>query len=333
MILKRRQAPFVKRDESVATMMRDMIVALLFLQILPVVYSGFRVVTMTLITVLACGVGEIIFGLISTREISINEFSWVVTGMIIAMLMPVNAPMWLPVVAALFAILVAKGPFGSVGNTPFNPAAAGVAFVTVCWPDKVFAYYDCTQSTVLPLFADCNVETVASSAAVLKNGVRPNLLPLQLFWEQVPGPIGATAAMVILACGLYIFLKRTANWQITVCFLAAVAIYAAFFPRIMCSPLVSVKYELLSGSILFCSVFMITEPSTAPRTATGRCIYGALAGILLMLFRNYGAYEQGACFMILLMNAVSPCIDHVICHLKAKEAGRRERVTEPKRTV
>jgi Na+-translocating ferredoxin:NAD+ oxidoreductase RnfD subunit len=332
-MLKKRQAPFVKRDDSVATMMRDMIVALVFLMILPVIYNGFRVVTMTLITVIACGVGEIIFGLICTREINVTELSSVVTGMIIAMLMPVNAPMWVPVVAALFAVLVAKAPFGSVGNSPFNPAAAGVAFVTICWPDKVFGYYDSTQQAALPLFSDCSVNVVSSSASVLKSGVKPSTVPLQMLWEQMPGPIGATAALVIVACGLYIFLKHTAHWQITVCFLAAAAIYAALFPRILCLSLTSVKYELLSGSLLFCSVFMITEPSTAPRTGIGRCIYGALGGILLMLFRSYGAYEQVACFAVLLMNAISPCIDHAICFLKAKEVGRHEKNAEPEHTV
>jgi len=333
LILKKKQAPFVKRDESVATMMRDMIVALLFLMILPVVYNGFRVVTMVLVTVIACGVGEMIFSLIYTREINITELSSVVTGMIIAMLMPVNAPMWLPVVAALFAVLVAKAPFGSVGNSPFNPAAAGVAFVTICWPDKIFAYYDSTQQAVLPLFSDCSVNVISSSAAVLKNGIKPNVLPMQMLWEQMPGPIGSTAALVIVACGLYIFLKRTANWRSAVCFLAAAAIYAALFPRILCSPLTSVKYELLSGSLLFCSVFMITEPSTSPRNGIGRCVYGALGGILLMLFRTYGAYEQGVCFTVLIMNALSPCIDHVICYLKAKEVGRHEKDKEAERTV
>jgi Na+-translocating ferredoxin:NAD+ oxidoreductase RnfD subunit len=252
--------------------------------------------------------------------------------MIITLLMPVNTPMWLPVAAALFAILVAKSPFGSVGNAPFNPAAAGVAFVTICWPDKVFAYYDSTQNAVLPLFADCNVNVVSSSAAVLKSGIKPITMPLQMFWEQVPGPIGATAAMVILACGLYIFIKRTANWEATVCFLAAAAVFAALFTRIQCSPLTSVKYELLSGSLLFCSVFMITEPSTAPRTGIGRCVYGAAGGVLLMLFRYFGSYEQGACFTILLMNAFAPCIDHMVCHLKAKEVVRREKA-ESKRIV
>ncbi|HEX3037715.1 MAG TPA: RnfABCDGE type electron transport complex subunit D [Oscillospiraceae bacterium] len=332
-MLKKRQAPFIKREDSVATMMRDMIVALAFLMILPVIYNGFRVITMTLITVIACGVGEIIFGLICTREINVTELSSVVTGMIIAMLMPVNAPMWLPVVAAMFSVIVAKAPFGSVGNSPFNPAAAGVAFVTICWPTRVFGYYDSTQQAALPLFSDCSVNVVSSSASVLKSGIKPNVVPLQMLWEQIPGPIGATAAVVIAACGLYIFLKRTADWKITICFLATTAIYAALFPRILCSPLTSIKYEMLSGTLLFCSVFMITEPSTAPRTGIGRCVYGALAGILLMLFRSYGAYEQGACFAVLLMNAFSPCIDHAICSLKAKEVRRHEKVAEPEHTV
>lgn len=333
MIFKQGDAPFIRREETVSSMMRDMITALLLLMVLPVVYTGFRVVTITLVTVLACVAGEVVFSLIAAREISTSDYSPIVTGMIIAMLMPVNAPLWLPVVAGLFAILVAKGPFGTTGNTPFNPAAAGVAFVTLCWPDKIFGYFDTAQKVSLPLFADCSVKLAKSSAAVLKDGLKPDLFPFQMLWNQMAGPIGTTAALVIAACGLYIFLKRAASWQITVCFLGAAAAYAALFPRIQCSALTSVKYELLSGSLLFCAVFMITEPSTSPRTLSGRCIYGILGGILLMLFRQFGAYEQGACFVILIMNVLSPCIDHAICDLKMRGAKLLEERAARKRTA
>jgi Na+-translocating ferredoxin:NAD+ oxidoreductase RnfD subunit len=114
---------------------------------------------------------------------------------------------------------------------------------------------------------------------------------------------------VIAACGLFLYLKRTARWEITFFFLAAAVVIAAFFPRIACSPLTSVKYELMSGSVLFCSVFLVTDPVTSPHSVRGRCVYGLLAGVLVMLFRYYGAFEQGATFAVLIANALAPIID------------------------
>ena len=97
---------------------------------------------------------------------------------------------------------------------------------------------------------------------------------------------------------------------------AAAACYAALFPRLLTGAEISVKYELLSGSLLFCACFMAADPCTTPRTSIGKCLYGALAGILLMLLRNYGAYEQGGCFAILLMGAVGPLLDRAVLYFR-----------------
>lgn len=316
MNLQKMRGPFIKREASVASMMRDMLFALALLLILPVIRYGARPAVMAALTAAVCAVSEIIFNLVQTKSTGISDCSSLVTGLILVMLMPVNAPMWLPCAAGVFAVIVAKGPFGSTGRNPFNPAAAGFAFAAVCWPQLVFSYYNPDTAAVLPPFADCFVSTAASPAAVLKSGLKPAIVPFEMLWGNFPGPIGATAVLVIGACALYLYFKRTARWEITVCFLAAAALIAAFFPRIACSPLTSVKYELLSGSLFFCSVFLVTDPVTSPHTAFGRCLYGALAGVLIMMFRFYGAFEQGAAFAVLLANACAPLIDDAICRAK-----------------
>ncbi|XOQ47895.1 MAG: Electron transport complex subunit RsxD [Eubacteriales bacterium] len=294
-------------------MMRDTLTALAFLLILPVARYGARPLAMAAVTLLACALCEIAWSLLESRSINTSDCSSMVTGLIIVMLMPLNAPLWLPCVAAAFAILVAKKPFGSTGYTPFNPAAAGMAFVTLLWPQRIFAYLNPSAGEVLPVFADCNVDTAPSPAAVLKNGLKPDILPLDMLWGVFAGPVGATGILVLCACGLYLFIQRTANWEITAGCLLAAALMAALWPRIACAPLTSVKYELMSGSLLFCAVFMLTDPVTSPRTSFGRVLYGLLAGVLIMLFRRYGAYEQGAWFAVLLANAVVPQINSLVC--------------------
>lgn len=313
MTLLNAKTPYLKKEASVSSMMLDTLIALVLLLILPVVRYGVRPLAMAGITLLVCAVCEITFSMIQSRSINTADCSSMVTGLIIVMLMPLNAPMWLPCVAAAFAILVAKKPFGSTGHTPFNPAAAGVAFVTLLWPQRMFAYFNPAAREALPVFADCNVEIAPSPSAILKNGLKPDILPLDMLWGVFAGPIGTTGILVLCACGVYLFLKRTAKWEITVFCLIAATLIAALWPRIACIPLTSVKYELMSGSLLFCAIFMLTDPVTSPRTGFGRIIYGLFAGALIMLFRRYGVYEQGASFAVLIANAVVPHINSLVC--------------------
>jgi Predicted NADH:ubiquinone oxidoreductase, subunit RnfD len=322
--LQKTSVPLVKSGATVSSMMRDVLFALALLLILPVLRFGFRPLVMAVLTAAVCAAAELLFNLIQTRNTGLSDCSPMVTGFIIVMLMPVNAPMWLPCAAGLFAIVVAKGPFGSTGRNPFNPAAAGLAFATVCWPELVFSYCDPASVKNLPLFADCSVPAAVSPDAVLKSGLKPQIVPFDMLWGVFPGPLGTTAVLVVAACGLYLFFKRTARWEITTFFLIAAGLIAAFFPRIACSPLTSVKYELLSGSLLFCSVFLVTDPVTSPHTTVGRCLYGAIAGAMVMVFRTVGAYQQGAVFAVLIANAVAPLIDDLVFRARGWGGELRE---------
>lgn len=316
--------PFIRADATVASILRAVIFALCSLLVIPTVRYGFRPLTMAGAAVLTCLICEVLANLIHTGGFALSDPSFVVTGLVIALLMPLNAPLWLPCAAGAFAILVAKAPFGSFGRTPFNPAAAGAAFAALCWPNVMFTYFDPAEPFNLPAFADCTYRVGQSAAATLKNGLKPDILPLDMLWGELVGPLGTGAVLVVSACALLLFLSRAAHWETTVCFLAAAALLAAFFPRIACSPLTSVKYELLSGSLLFCGVFMVSDPVTSPHTALGRAVCGAFAGAALMAFRWFGTSEQGAFFAVLLANAASPLIDQAIGRVKGWEEKPNE---------
>lgn len=303
----KQKPPFLRRQETVSAMMKDMLLALVLLLPLPTVYFGTHVLWVAFASVASCFVSELVACMLMKRQVDISELSSVVIGLTIAMLMPPLAPLWLPVAAGAFAVLVARAPFGFTGNNPFQPAAAGVAFVAVFWPGILFSYPQ------------------PSAAALLKSGLKPQVIPSEMLWGSGGGAIGTTAALVLVAVAVYLFVKRAVNWRITLFFLAAAALAALLFPRIMVSPLTSLKYEMLSGSLLFCSVFLITDPVTAPRTRIGSAVYGALAGVLVMLMRRYGAFEQAACFAVLLMNAGAPVIDSFVIAVKRRrEAARGE---------
>lgn len=306
----------VRSGPSVSVMMRDMLIALAALLVLPVVRTGLRPLVMAAASVLTAAACTVLFRLIRRQNPMPREGSAAVTGMLTALLLPLNAPIWLACAASAFAVLAAKEPFGSFGRNPFNPAAAGIAFVTLCWPEKVFTFYDPAKPYAILPFGPCFYQTVESPASVLRSGLKPSIVPFDLLWGTQPGALGTTAMLVIGACGLFLFVCRAAKPEITLAFLAAAALGAALFPRIACSSLTSVKYELLTGSLLFCAAFLVTDPVTSPRTAAGRCVYGALAGTLVLLFRWFGAYENGECFAVLLANAAVPVIDEAACRIR-----------------
>lgn len=313
--------PAAAGGTTVASMLKDMIAALCALLVLPTVHYGARPAAMAGVAVAAALVCEILFSLFQKRSAALTEPSSVVTGLVVAMLLPLNAPLWLPAAAASFAVLVAKGPFGFFGRTPFNPAAAGVAFAILCWPQQMFSYFDPSEPASLPAFENCAFSAAKSPAAILKEGLKPDVLPLSMIWGDGVGPLGTTAALVIGACFLFLLVRRDAKGETTVCFLLAAALIAALFPRIACSPLTSVKYELLSGSLFFCSVFMVTDPVTSPHTFPARCLYGAFAGAMTMAFRRFGAFEQGAAFAVLAANAAAPMLEAAVCRVRGWGGG------------
>lgn len=316
-------APYVRSTGSVRHMMLDAILALIVLFIIPMTQTGPRLAVTALLTVAVCFTCEIVFSLVSRTPIGVNDLSCVVTGLVITLLMPVSVPQWLPVTAAVFAIIVAKAPFGGTGRAPFNPAAAGLAFAAVCFPGKLF--HPLALGSALPAWGDCAGEPVLTAAALLGQGMRPAADVHAMLWSLAVGPAGQTALLVLLASGAYLIVRKTVNWDGMACFLTAAALIAFLFPRMVGTRGESVVFELLSGSLLFSSVFLVGEPSTSPRTRLGRCLYGAGAGVLTMILRHVGAYEEGVFFAVLLLNALTPWLDRVSWKLSDQIRQTRER--------
>lgn len=309
--------PYLRKEATVASMMGNVLLAQAALLVVSAAYYGLRPLLLCLATVAVCFAAECVCNVIGRRGVFPQEASGCVTAVTICLLLPPSAPYWLPVTAGLFAILAAKAPFGGLGRTLFNPAAAGVAFVTVCSPDKVFQYI-APPPGGYPLFEDVHGAVLQAPSAMMAAGLKPPQPPLELLWGHAPGPMGTTAALVLVAGAVFLCSRRIINWETPVSMLLASALYAALFPRIACSPLTSVSYELLTGSLLYCGIFMAADPVTSPRTRGGRWLYGAGAGLMLMLMRMFGAYEQSACFAILLANALVPSLDRLVC-----SGGRR----------
>ena len=310
MQLKKGTAPYYRRQESVRDIMLDMVIALLFLLIIPTVNHGPRVLVLAGICMATCVVSELMFDLFCNREIMIGDASSLVTGLIIAMLLPANVPFRAAFIACAFAVIFVKMPFGGVGKSPFNPAAAGIAFVTLAFPKEIFTYRDpLSAQSMEPFSRTVDVQTALSPAALLKIGARPSIMPDEMLFGRFAGPMGTTAILVIAACAVFLLFRRTVRWENMISFVGTVMLFAALFPRLETGRVDSVMFEMMSGSIAFCAVFMLSEPGTSPKLPFARCLYGMFCGVLTMLFRYFGAFEQGVCFAILLANAIGPLLD------------------------
>lgn len=313
-------APHVRAYGSVSSLMGDMIIALLPLYLMAYFFYGARALLLGAIGVLTAVITEGALLLITYRKINIRDISSIVTGLIIPLLMPATVPFYVVIAATAVAIAVVKFPFGGTGNNLFNPAAVGFAFSAFCWPNLVFSYPAPMQK--LPLFADLfTLERLADSSAqiimkqsvagALHNGTVPDYSTLELLLGLTPGPMGATNILVILALGLFLIVRKTVNWRIPYSFLLSCAIMALLFPRIPTGAMPSLTYELMGGTLLFGALFLLPEPVCSPKRDSSKVLFGTASGIIVMLFRHFGAFEEGMLFAILILNLFSPAFDHL----------------------
>lgn len=322
--MKLKAAPFpqVRLNESSRSIFADVLVPLCLLTVIPFIYVGGRVAVTILTPIVTCVLAELVFCIFAKKQIPLSDMSAIITGFIIAMLLPVTVPLYVPVCASVFAICIVKMPFGGMGKNIFNPAAAGVAFSILCFSEEVFKYRDTKLISPLPFFGSEGITYASSPLSVIAEGKRPDIYSAELLLGNFPGPLGTTTVLVIAACFLYMVMRRTISWHIPVCFVAASAFIAFCWPRIPGSRWESVLFELISGALVFCAVFVATEPVTSPKTKVGRVLYGILGGVLTMLMRYFGSFEEGVCFAILLINAIAPQLDKVT--LIIKKAGESE---------
>jgi electron transport complex protein rnfD len=324
MTLKKEFAPHLRRTDRSAYMSLDVLIALIPLCVVSAVYYGFRPVLLVLagmITAMAC---ECFCCLLMRRRPALADGTAAVTGGLIGAMMSPLTPYWVPMLAAAFAILVVKMPFGGAGRNVFNPAAAGMAVATQCFAARIFTYPNPSLSSPIPL--DNYVEgvlTEMSPAAQLASGAQPAYTWAELLIGAVPGPIGATAIAVLITCALYLFIRRAASPLITFSFLAVCTLSALLFPRMDGPWQQRLLIELSSGYLLFTAVFLLNDPVTAPRYWLGRLAYGVLAGVLVMALRYHGRFEATACFAVLLVNAFAPVLDRWTWRLAHKLSHSR----------
>lgn len=304
-----REAPHIHHNDSAKTVMGDVILSLLPIYFISYCFYGLRAVVLGLISVVTCWVADIICNKLRGRRINFYDLSPVVTGMIIALMLPASIGYDVVIAAGLFAILVAKHPFGGVGQNIFNPAAAGLAFAVASWPTKVFSYPQLFEK--LPIFTEFTGKLTESSVSVLNMGGVPLLDKSEMFLGILPGPMGATNILVIIACLIFLSYRKTISLYQFIPFVGGVAVISMLLPRVSVGAAESFALEIMSGSILFGGVFMLSDPATSPKRRFSRVLYGFIAGLLAMTIRLTSGFEQPVVFAILIMNIFSELFDPI----------------------
>ena len=325
-------APHIRTEDRTGRMMLDILLAAIPLSLFSFVNYGMRPVFILLLSVLAAVVTEAICCMVGRRRLrTVLDGSAAITGLLIGLVMSPMVDYWVPMLGSAFAIIVAKAPFGGTGRNVFNPAAAGIAILTYCFPLRMFTYPAISNVSNLPIgmtVADQGVITELSLAAQLRAGAAPSITRLQLLLGDFAGPIGSTASLILLAFVGYLLVRRTVSAWVVLPYLSTCALMAWLFPMTGLNPSSDIMAQLCAGYVLFTGVFLLNDPVTAPRFWLGRLFYGIIAGILVMTLQRIGRMEAGSCFAILLINALSPIIDRWSWHfwhwLTRKRRIRRE---------
>ena len=249
-------APYIKHPATTRGIMLDVMLCMAALYLIAAFYYGGRAIMLGLVSMAVCMLCEWLGSLLRLERHNPHDISALVTGMMIPLMLPAGVPYYIVIVADCFAILLVKYAFGGTGYNLFNPAAGGLLFVTLCWPQTVFAYPAIFSHP--EVFGEVTARTTNSIAYVLHVGSVPSTDMTSVMLGLHPGPMGTLNGLVLLACMLFLAARGSIRlWQPLIT-LGIVAVFAAFFPRAAFSSLQSMYYEVFGTTALFGTVFMLS---------------------------------------------------------------------------
>ena len=288
--------PHIHSADNARRIMLDVIIALLPASIAAVVLFGPKAVTMICVCVAAAVVSEFLFNLIAGREQSIGDLSAVVTGLLLALNLSTNVPLWQCALGSIFAIVLVKCAFGGMGHNFANPAITARVFLLMAF-----------TSTVAGGAAPRVVDAVSSATPLGLVGGDPALLPTlgQLFLGLHGGAIGETCILALLIGFAYLLWRRVISWQIPVIFIGTV--FVCYL--VLTGSLLAALYEVLAGGLVLGAVFMATDYTTTPITAEGRMLFAFGCGLITFVIRNFCALPEGVSYSILCMNILAPWLE------------------------
>ncbi len=341
-------APHVRSSQSVFTVMWLVVISLLPATSYSFYLFGLNAVKLVVGAVIAAIASEALYQLLMKKKMTALDGSAVITGLLLAMNVPPDAPVWMVCIGSAFSIIIAKQLFGGLGFNIFNPALAARAFLMASWPVHMTTrWHQFSQNNIIsqmiensaglpasafdaitsatPLASLKGASKVITDFGASADGVIQTLLSPQLlkslFIGNIGGCLGETSVLFLLIGALFLLWKRIITWHIPVIYMATVAVFMALYYTVYPLPGAEsidnflpriVLFHLLSGGLVLGAFFMATDMVTSPVTHKGMIIYAAGCGIITSIIRLWGGYPEGVSYSILLMNAVVPLIDRYI---------------------
>lgn len=287
-------SPHVRSKHSTQAIMFDVAIAMLPASIYGVWQFGMHALLVLIATVVSCVLSEYIFEKLMKKPITVYDGSAVVTGMILALNMPPQIPIWMPCLGGVFAIIIVKQMYGGLGQNWMNPALAARCFLLISFAGKM--------TTFTEPFSDAVAS--ATPMAMLKAGEQVDVTAM--FIGRIPGTIGEVSVIALLIGAAYLVFRKVITLRIPLTYIATVAIFAAIYSGFDVSYILA---HVCGGGLIFGAFFMATDYVTSPITPKGQFVFGIALGLLTGLFRIFGGSAEGVSYAIIFCNILVPLIE------------------------
>ena len=318
-------SPHIRTRYGTGHIMSEVLVALLPALGFAIYNFGIRALATTLVSVAGCCFFEWIYRALMGKNNTIGDMSAMVTGVLIAFVCPVTIPYWILLVGDFFAIVIVKQLFGGVGKNFLNPALAARAFM-LSWAGEMTTWVGPRVS--IPVEGVVDAVTYPTPMALLHENNLAGLMQMydlpDMLVGFIGGSIGEVSALLLVLGGAYMVFRKIITWYIPVSYIGTVALLTFLFPMGN-DPLTWMLYQVLGGGLLLGAFFMATDYVTSPVSHRGQVIFGIGCGLLTVFIRYFGAYNEGVCYAILVMNLVVWMID------KSIKPSRFGVIPEPKK--
>ena len=291
-------SPHIRQSQTVQSIMRDVVIALIPTAIYGVIQFGYQAALVMLSGVAGAVLTEFVGNKLTGRPVTVTDFSAIITGLLLAMCCPAYVPLWVPFIGSVFAIAIGKLPFGGLGQNFLNPALVGRAFLLASWPALMTHW--------------APADAVSVSFIPLRQIFQRFQFRMALFFGNIPGCIGEVSKLCILIGAAYLLLRHVITLATPIGYLGGLALMIFAFGGQDGLFTGDALFAILSGGAMFGAFFMCTDYVTSPVTQKGQFIMGLGAGILTALIRTFGGYAEGVTYAILFMNVVTPLIDRFV---------------------
>lgn len=287
--------PHLRTERTTGKIMLHVSISLIPALLGAVYFFGIRALYLTGLSIFVCVLTEYLWQKLTKKQVTIGDFSAVVTGILLAFNMPVTVPAWVIAVCAVFSILIAKQMFGGIGNNVVNPALMGRLLAMVVWPGSVMQY-------VAPRTLEADAVSSATVLGAVKGGAEAGYSYLQMFLGEMPGAIGETGKLFLLIGFAYMCYIGIVNIEAALTYIATVLVLTFVFgPAGLFTG--DILLNLLGGGLIMGGCYMLTDYAFVSRR--GKLLYAVTAGVITAAIRIFSNYPEGICFGILTANCLA----------------------------